>query len=55
MRLAVSFLSAALLAGCVSVATHGDPAASAAAAQSSANSAYVVQAPPPNDDLNATA
>jgi acid phosphatase len=54
MRLAVSFLSAALLAGCVSVATHGDPAASAAAAQSSASSAYVVQAPPPNDDLNAT-
>src|SRR5690606_101152 len=39
MRLAVSFLSTALLAGCVSVATHGVPA---------------VQAPPPNDDLNAT-
>src|SRR5690606_8699917 len=39
MRLAVSFLSAALLAGCVSVATHGVPAD---------------QGPPPNDDLNAT-
>lgn len=39
MRLAVSFLSVALLAGCVSVATHGVPA---------------VQGPPPNDDLNAT-
>ncbi|MDQ2702247.1 MAG: acid phosphatase [Pseudomonadota bacterium] len=39
MRLAISFLSAALLAGCVSVATHGDPSAAL---------------PPPNDDLNAT-
>src|SRR5690606_36522945 len=44
MRLALSaitLLSAALLAGCVSVNTHGDAAAAAGG-------------PPPNDDLNAT-
>ena len=38
---ALTLLSAALLGGCVSVATHGDPAAALG--------------PPPDDSLNATA
>ena len=41
MRLVISLLSAALLAGCASVATHDAPAHASAM-------------PPPNDDLNAT-
>jgi acid phosphatase len=57
MRLALpvlSLLSAALLAGCVSVTARDDVAATAATATSSATAAYVIDAPPPNDDLNAT-
>lgn len=61
MRLALpvlSLLAASLLAGCVSVATHGDAATTAAAAPStasaSATGAFRIDAPPPHDGLNAT-
>jgi acid phosphatase len=50
MRLALpatTLLAAALLAGCVTVATHGDAATAAV-------SASATDAPPPNDDLDAT-
>ena len=56
MRLALptlTLLSAALLAGCAGVATHGD-AVSTDAASASASAAYRIDAPPPHDNLNAT-
>lgn len=53
--LSAMFLTAVLLGGCVSVRTHGDPAATAATANARATGSYVVAAPPPNDGLNATA
>lgn len=57
MRLALpalSLLSSLLLAGCMTVNTHGDPA-TVATKSASATGTYVVRAPPPNDGLNATA
>ncbi|MEO5565115.1 MAG: HAD family acid phosphatase [Luteimonas sp.] len=49
----VTVLAAMLLGGCMTVTTHGDPAA--ATANASATGAYIVHAPPPHDGLNATA
>ena len=52
---ALTLLAAALLAGCATVA-HGDaaPAAAIEGASASATGTYRIDAPPPNDGLNAT-
>lgn len=60
MRLALpamTLLAASLLAGCVTVATHGDAATTASAPADAASAAYgamLAETPPPNDDLDAT-
>lgn len=62
---ALTLLAAALLAGCATVAAHGDaatgattalpaPAAAIEGASASATGTYQVDAPPPHDGLNAT-
>jgi acid phosphatase len=54
---AMTLLAAALLAGCVTVATHGDAATTASAPADAASAAYeamLAGTPPPNDDLDAT-
>jgi acid phosphatase len=54
---ALTLLAAALLAGCATVAAGGDAPATAAAsagASASATGVYQIDAPPPNDGLNAT-